>query len=107
MTIPTQAAEVTQNAEYVKEIAQAIIPWFNSACLLAAAITIVQLVISKDQKVINGAYKYLTILIATFFIFNLLGSIFLFIDNSIPSTSFDYNLEATTAANSAKLYLLT
>ena len=99
--IPTQAAEVTQSAQYVKDIAMAIIPWFNIACVLAIAITVAQLTISKDQKVVNGAYKYITVVIATFFVFNMLGSIFLFIDNSVISTSYDYNLN-----QSGKLALL-
>ena len=96
--VPTQAADPvykTGVAEVAKEshvalIAQAIVPWFNVACLLAAAITIVQLMVTKDQKTVSGAYKYLLMIVATFFVFNMLGAIFQFVDVAIPSVSYDY-----------------
>lgn len=91
MPMPIQAVEVVEDAKYVKDIAQVIVPWFNLACVLAVGISLVQLMISRDQKVVNGAYKYIGIVIATFFIFNLLGSIFEFADMTIPSGTYDYS----------------
>lgn len=96
--VPTQAADPvykTGVAEIAKGsqvalIAQAVVPWFNIACVLAAAITIVQLMLTKDQKTVSGAYKYLLMIIAIFFVFNMLGSIFQFVDVVIPSVSYDY-----------------
>lgn len=96
--VPTQAVDpvyktgVSEVAgeSHIALIAQAIVPWFNIACLLAAAITIVQLMVTKDQKTVSGAYKYLLMIVATFFVFNMLGAIFQFIDVAIPSVSYDY-----------------
>lgn len=77
-------------SEAIKNIMLQIVPWFDSACVLALAISIIQLVISKDQKAVNGTYKYITMIISVFLVFNLLGSIFAFVSKSVPRTSYDY-----------------
>lgn len=92
LIMPTLAADTTTVAgEWVAKIAQVVVPCFNSICVLAAGITIMQLLISKDQRTVNGAYKYMGIIFITFIIFNLLGSILLFVDKAVPAVSYNYS----------------
>ncbi|MGN0005003.1 MAG: hypothetical protein ACI37Z_03350 [Candidatus Gastranaerophilaceae bacterium] len=80
---------------YLSDIGRLITTCFNSLCVLGVGITIVQLLISKDQKVVNGAYKFIGTVCTVFLIFNLLGSILLFVGYLIPTVYYDYDSQTT------------
>ena len=90
---PTFAGRVSAVAGYteLKSIMTVVTQIFDSVLSVAAGITIFQIIMSRDQRAVNGAYKYMTTLIAVFVIFNLLGSIFLFIDTAIPFHTYKYS----------------
>ena len=85
----------TVTSLYLSEIGRLITTCFNSLCVLGVGITIVQLLISKDQKVVNGAYKFIGTIFTVFLIFNLLGSILLFAGYLIPTVHYDYATNST------------
>lgn len=85
----THAAEVAE-LKSISKIGQTISGFFNIACIIAVAFSIFQLIISRDQKTINGAYKYITTIFSVFLIFNLLGSILIFANNNIQPVYYDY-----------------
>lgn len=90
---PTFAGRVSDVAGYteIKSIMTVVTQIFDSVLSVAAGITIFQIIMSRDQRAVNGAYKYMTTLMAVFVIFNLLGSIFLFIDTAIPFHTYKYS----------------
>ena len=73
-----------------------MIVWFDLLCTLAAGFTILQIIVSHDQKIVSGAYKYLSIIAITFVIFNLMGPILNYVNNAIISSGglFHYDYES-------------
>lgn len=77
----------------VLNIYKNMIAWFDLLCTLAAGFTILQIIVSRDQKVVSGAYKYISVIAATFVIFNLMGPILSYVNNAILSSGivhYDY-----------------
>lgn len=93
MAYAANAPSVTQAAGMaeVKNIIGQISPWFNSLCVLATGFSLIQVMVSRDQKVVSGALKFITTIIAVFVIFNLSGAIIQFVGQAVPNHSYTYS----------------
>lgn len=93
MAYAAKAPSVTQAAGMaeVKNIIGQISPWFNSLCVLATGFSLIQVMVSRDQKVVSGALKFITTIFAVFVIFNLSGAIIQFVGQAVPNHSYTYS----------------
>lgn len=87
---PTTVGGVANMAE-IQKIARAVIPWFDIACTLAVAFSILQLIVSRDQKTVSAAYKYIGTVFSIFLIFNTIGSFFSFVDSTVNKNFYNYS----------------
>jgi len=90
-TIAFARPDLAEEMSPMKKTGTLITTIFNSVCVVSAGITILQLVISRDQKAVSGAYKFFYTILATFIIFNSIGAILNYADTSIPKQSYDYS----------------
>lgn len=75
------AGSVQSSVNEILPMLKAISVFFNSLCVLGMGIGIMQMVLSRDQRMAQGAVKFMKMVIFAFIIFNCLGAIVTYVDS--------------------------
>ena len=101
ITQPVYAANLATGKSYAKNIIGIITPIFDSSCVLCLGLAIVKIVLSRDQKSADDAYKWAKSIIIAFIIFNIGGTFISWVDG-ISGMRHSYSYQNKDLADAIK-----